>query len=134
MIYLRFYAKADKWYGLSLIFCLLMSLLTGFMTGCSTSPKDIRPSYVSSTHYYHYNCEQLSMELERIKEKITELSGEQKGESIKDKIAVGGSLIFWPALFLTIGHDHKKELAQLKGEYDSIKEIQIFKKCSVCKQ
>lgn len=102
------------------------------LSACTTNPKNIGAAYVSPLKYADYDCDQLVIEASRVEQKVNDLFGHLKKENSKDKWAVGvGMVIFWPALLFTAGNDSAKETeyAQLKGEYEAIREVQVQKKC-----
>jgi hypothetical protein len=42
-----------------------------------------------------------------------------------------GLVVFWPALFLMAqGEDQKNEIASLKGQYETIRDVAVKKNCS----
>lgn len=71
------------------------------------------------------------MEAQRISGRVSQLSGIQDQKATNDAIATGVALvIFWPAAFLVGGDDHNSaELARLKGEFETIEQVSIQKKC-----
>jgi len=109
----------------------IIFVFTFCFMGCSSMPSDIKPSYIPASRYIMFDCNQLAMELERVRAKLKVISDDQKGESRKDKLAIAGSLLFIPLALFTIGHDHKHELAELKGQQESILEAQILKRCTM---
>jgi hypothetical protein len=102
------------------------------VSGCASSSSDITASYVSPIQYQPYDCAQLSSEAQRIQNKANRLAGQLDNASSNDAaIAVGGALLFWPALFALGGNDAQEaEFASLKGEHDAVEQAAIAKKCS----
>ncbi len=99
--------------------------------GCASSSDKITAQYVSPLQYTSYDCGQLSMEAQRISGRVAQLSGVQDQKATNDAIATGVAIVvFWPAAFLVGGNDQNSaELARLKGEFDSIEQVSIQKKC-----
>lgn len=103
-----------------------------FIQGCATAPEKIEAKYVSPLLYQSYNCEQLALELRRIGTKTQSAITGQKSEANKDAAVMGvGFILFWPALlFFANDEDRGEELAQLKGEMETMEHVAIQKKCS----
>ncbi len=99
--------------------------------GCASSADKIGAQYVSPLQFSNYDCTQLSLEAQRISSRVAHLSGVQDQKATNDAIATGVALvIFWPAAFLVGGNDQNSaELARLKGEFETIEQVAIQKKC-----
>jgi len=99
--------------------------------GCASTADKIGAQYVSPLQYSNFDCTQLSLEAQRISSRVAQLSGIQDQKATNDAIATGVALvIFWPAAFLVGGNDHNSaELARLKGEFETIEQVSIQKKC-----
>ena len=99
--------------------------------GCASSSDKITAQYVSPLQYSNYDCSQLGMEAQRISGRVAQLSGVQDQKATNDAIATGVAIVvFWPAAFLVGGNDHNSaELARLKGEFETIEQVSIQKKC-----
>jgi len=99
--------------------------------GCASSADKIGAQYVSPLQFSSYDCSQLSLEAQRISSRVALLSGVQDQKATNDAIATGVALvIFWPAAFLVGGNDENSaELARLKGEFETIEQVAIQKKC-----
>ena len=107
-------------------------ILVTFAIGCATHPNKIKATYVSPLQYKDCSCEQLQEELNRLNRKISIVSAQQRREAIKDAIGLSiGLFLFWPALFLMIGHDRGAELAGLKGEYEALENMAKQKECNI---
>jgi len=105
-----------------------------FLFGCASNPDKIDSTYVSPLVYQNYDCQQLAMESDHIGRRTTELYHRLKAERKADNWQMGiGLVLFWPALFFLEGGDGPEaaEYAQLKGEYEAVRENTIQKKCSV---
>jgi len=100
--------------------------------GCSKKSTKIEPAYVSPARFQHLECDQIRAELVQVSARVREASGHQDDEANKDAVALGvGLVLFWPALFFMIGDDRKAEIANLKGEYDALKQVATQKNCDV---
>lgn len=109
----------------------ILAATLGICTGCASSSDKIGAQYVSPLQYSSYDCSQLSLEAQRISSRVAQLSGVQDQKATNDAIATGVALvIFWPAAFLVGGNDHNSaELARMKGEFETIEQVAIQKKC-----
>jgi hypothetical protein len=109
---------------------ILAATLT-LSAGCASTADQIGPQYVSPLQYSNYDCSQLALEAQRISARVGHLSGAQDQKATNDAIATGVALvIFWPAAFLVGGNDQNSaELARLKGEFETIEQVAIQKKC-----
>lgn len=103
------------------------------LSGCSTASKDISSTYVSPMQYQPYDCQQLSMEAQRIQTRVVELGGRLDQAATNDKAIMGvGLVLFWPALFALGGTKQQEaEYARLRGEFDAVQQAAIEKKCSL---
>ena len=105
-------------------------VIMAFFSGCSQHSNRISGNYVSPGQYQNYSCDQIQIELNRVRSQVSILSGQQDKEATKDAFAFGiGMLLFWPALFFMIGDDKKDELQRLKGEYNALSSMSNQKKC-----
>lgn len=108
--------------------------LTGFLAACASKPEDIGTQYVSPLQYQHYDCQQISMEMQRISTRVSELAGQLDKKASNDAAQMGvGLVLFWPALFFLEGGDgpQAQEYSRLKGEFDALEKTAIEKKCSI---
>ncbi len=105
--------------------------ITMALAGCATSSKDIAASYASPMQFQAYDCDQLSAEAQRIRSRVSQLSGRLDKAADNDKwIMAAGLLLVWPALFALGGtKEQEAEYARLKGEYDAIHQSAVLKKC-----
>jgi hypothetical protein len=103
------------------------------LAGCASSADKVGPQYVSPLQYSAYDCNQLSLEAQRITSRVGHLSGVQDQKATNDAIATGVAIVvFWPAAFLVGGNDQNTaELARLKGEFETIEQVAIQKKCNI---
>jgi hypothetical protein len=109
----------------------ILAATLGVCTGCASTADKIGAQYVSPLQYTNYDCSQLGMEAQRISARVAQLSGIQDQKATNDAIATGVALVvFWPAAFLVGGDDHNSaELGRLKGEFETIEQVSIQKKC-----
>jgi hypothetical protein len=109
----------------------IVTFATSFaLAACAASPDDISPQYISPMAYSTYTCPQIHAEMMRVRARATAVAGQQRRESTNDKLAVGASLVFWPALFLLANtSDRREELARLRGEYEALHQAGTLKDC-----
>ena len=101
------------------------------LAGCASTADKIGPQYVSPLQFSAYGCDQLSLEAQRISARVAQLSGVQDQKATNDAIVTGVAIVvFWPAAFLVGGNDQNTaELSRLKGEFETIEQVAIQKKC-----
>lgn len=115
-------------------FRLALTALLVACLGCASGPKKIGAAYVSPLKYKDHDCEQIAMEMDYVSRRTTELYHSLKKASNNDKWQMGvGLILFWPTLFALEGGDgpEASEYAQLKGEYEALRQAAIEKKCSM---
>ena len=100
------------------------------LTACATSAEKVGAAHVSPLKYQSYSCSDIVYELGTIEQEVAQLTGQQNRKARNDKIAVGASLIVWPALFFIATDEVKTELAQAKGEHDALTEAARRKGCA----
>lgn len=100
--------------------------------GCSQKADSIKATYVSPMGYESKSCKQLREEVIRVNKRLSVISGEQAQVADKDAVTMGvGVLLFPPALlFMAQGEDQKAEIGNLKGQYDTIRDVATKKNCS----
>ena len=103
------------------------------VTACASSAKEIQAKYVSPTIYRSFDCEQLSLEADRISRRVSELTGQIDKRAAGDKKQMAVAIIlFWPAaFFLGNNKEQNAELSRLKGESEALQQASIEKKCIV---
>jgi hypothetical protein len=104
------------------------------LSACATQPDEIHTAYVSTLQYKNYDCDQLSMEAERVSARTIELYGSLKETADDDEVQMGvGLLLLWPTLFFLEGGDDARaqEYSRLKGERDAIERVSVQKKCGI---
>lgn len=110
-------------------FWLSLALL---VSACSTNPSKIDAAYVSPLKYKNYDCDQIAMEMDYVGQRTTKLHQRLKSDSTADNWQMGaGLLLFWPSLFLLEGGDGPEtaEYAQLKGEFEALRDNSVRLKC-----
>lgn len=111
---------------ISMVFCLL--------TACASNPDKIDAAYVSPLKYRNYDCDQIALEMDYVGQRTTKLYTRLKKERNKDNAQMGiGLVLFWPALFFLEGGDGPEaaEYAQLKGEFEALRDNSVQKKCRI---
>jgi len=102
------------------------------LVGCATQPENISTQYVSPVQYRGYDCNQMSLEMQRISSRVSQLhaSLDSKADADAAQMAVG-MVIFWPALFFLEGGDGPEaaEYSRLKGEYEALQQMNVQKNC-----
>lgn len=109
--------------------CLLLIL-----AGCATNPDRISTAYVSPLKYKDYSCDQIVLEMDHVGTRTTTLYQNLKKERNADNWQMGiGLVLFWPVLFALEGGDGPEaaEYAQLKGDYEALRETSVVKNCSI---
>lgn len=104
------------------------------LTACATQPEKIPTAYVSPLQYMNYDCDQLSMEAERVSARTIELYRSLKDTADTDEVQMGvGLILLWPTLFWLEGGDDVRatEYSRLKGERDAVEKMSIQKKCGI---
>ncbi|MEK9544243.1 MAG: hypothetical protein VW016_12220, partial [Luminiphilus sp.] len=105
-----------------------------FLLSCASHPDDIDSAYVSPLKYKDYDCDQIALEMDHVGQRTTELYHRLDAEEEADAWQMGiGLVLFWPALFWLEGGDGPEaaEYAQLKGEFEALRETSVAKKCSL---
>lgn len=113
--------------------CMSALLLGLSLTGCASSASEIGPAYVSPIQFQHLNCQQISMEMERVSMRVQQVSGVQDDKKTSDAIATGVAIVvFWPAAFFIKGDGNTAaELARLKGEFEALERAGVEKNCGM---
>ena len=107
--------------------------LVGALSACAQASGDVRPVYTPATAYADYNCDQLQAKLLEIQQQVMTVSGQQDQKRKIDQAATGvGLVLFWPALIaMPLTADHKRELGELKGQYEAIGRESEVKQCRI---
>tara|TARA_E500000178_G_scaffold346802_1_gene399013 strand:- start:62 stop:493 length:432 start_codon:yes stop_codon:yes gene_type:complete len=101
---------------------------------CATNPDKIAAAYVSPFKYRAYNCDQLAEEMDYIGQRTLQLDQRPKADRDADNWQMGVELVLvWPALFALEGGEGPEatEYAQLKGEYEALRQTTVRKECSL---
>ena len=101
------------------------------LTACVSNPDKIDAAYVSPLKYKDYDCDQLSMEMDHVGRRTTELYRRLKKDRTNDNWQMGVGIFFWPVLFALEGGDGPEaaEYARLQGEYEALRENVVARKC-----
>lgn len=113
---------------------LLSLLALGLIVGCASNPNKIDAAYVSPLKYAGYDCEQITTEMSHVERRTNVLYQNLKKERNADNWQMGvGLVLFWPTLFALEGGDgaEASEFAQLKGEYEALRDVSVQKKCGI---
>ena len=105
-----------------------------FLAACASQPNKIPAQSVSTLSYKDYDCDQLSMEADRVNRRVGELYSSLKKTADGDAVQMGvGLVLFWPALFFLEGGDgpEAQEYARMKGERQAIETVAIRRKCDI---
>lgn len=114
--------------SISMVF--LVSATT--LSGCATSSENTHAPYVLPSQFQTYSCDELSAEIDRIQNRVIQLTGKSKdNHPTKDKWTLGTDLsLSWAALFALGGtKEQEAEYIQLKSEYDALQQWAVAKKC-----
>jgi hypothetical protein len=101
--------------------CLLMVL-----SACAQKPEAIQAAYVSPTTYSDFNCRALAAEAVRVDNALLQASAQQKKARTND--TVGVILLGLPTSSLS-GGNVAPQIAQLKGQKQTLEQTQIKKGC-----
>ena len=109
-------------------------LLVFFLAGCASQPDTLATQHISPDHYQNLDCVQISMEMERTSQRISELYKSLKKTADDDAAQMGvGLILLWPTLFFLEGGDGPQaaEYSRLKGEYEALESAAIRKNCTI---
>lgn len=104
------------------------------LAGCASNPDKIGAAYVSPLKYKDYDCDQIAIEMDSVGHRTTQLYYSLRKKRKGDNWQMGvGLVLFWPALFALEGGDGPEaaEYAQLKGEYEALRDVSVQKKCGI---
>ena len=101
------------------------------LAGCAVSSTKIASQSISPMQYAGYDCQQISLESNRIQTRINALRSQIDTRAQNDQALTGvGLLVFWPALFFLGGNPAEEaEYARLMGEQEALGQASIVKKC-----
>ena len=103
-------------------------LLVFFLAGCASQPDTLATQHISPEQYQDLDCVQISMEMERTSQRISELYKSLKKTADDDAAQMGvGLILLWPTLFFLEGGDGPQaaEYSRLKGEYEALESAAI---------
>ena len=108
---------------------LLTILGVVLISSCASSPENIKALPHRDEVYSNHSCEEIEIERLRIQDAVAEATGQQRAARKKDQALV---LLFPAALLLKDGDDETAvQLAQLKGQFESIERVSTDKGCAV---
>ena len=116
--------------------------LLGFATllavaSCASNPDNIQAAYVSPLKYAEYDCAQIGQEMGYVEQRTNNLYQNLRAKRRGDNWQMGvGLVLFWPTLFALEGGDgpDATEYAQLKGEYEALRQNSVQKRCNLAYQ
>eukprot|EP00873_Tetraselmis_striata_P030726 jgi/Tetstr1/450990/TSEL_038026.t1 len=103
------------------------------VAGCATPPKDIAPTYVSTSLYQNLTCNQLRAEAEAVSARSQAAYGlQEKNRGNDAAMTTVGIVLFWPALFFMKGDGATAaDVARIKGEMQAIEQVNRLKNCGI---
>lgn len=109
------------------IMCII-ALLS--MVSCAVQPDRIKAQYMNASYFTRLSCSDILFEKDKAYRELSVLVSKQTKEANKDAIGFWvGMFLFWPAIFLMIGSDHKEDIAELKGRIEALDSVIIQKGC-----
>ena len=114
--------------------CGALLSVSVMLSACATHPNKISAAYVSPVKYQTYDCQQVGLEQSNIEQRTNVLYHRLKGRNNSDKWMMGiGLVVAWPALLFMKGNNgaENTEYAQLKGEYEALRQASVQKKCQL---
>ena len=101
------------------------------LSGCASKSSEITGNNLSMGKYTNYSCEQIKHRVYTVNSELQTVSIEQDSTSSKDSIAMGvGLIVFAPAvLLIATGDDNEDKIANLKGEYNALRDEAYKKDC-----
>jgi len=100
-------------------------------TSCASKPSELGTTFVSPAMYSNYDCDQISTEMMRYNNQVTELTAQQSKVYKNDQMMGWvGTFFLWP-LYLFIKGDGEvaAELKSAKGTLEALQKISVEKKC-----
>lgn len=110
---------------------------SALLLGCASNPNSIDATFVSPLKYANYDCNQIAQEMGYLEQRTNVLYQNLQRKRTNDNWAMGvGMVLFWPALFALDGGDGPEatEYAQLKGEYEALRQNTVSKSCNIAMQ
>ena len=100
------------------------------LSACAQNAANVTASHVPAATYQSLACQQLRNEHAKSKHNLDDLTQKQQSAANADTVAVGASLVFWPALIvLAATPDHAEALSQAKGTEAALRENIASKGC-----
>ena len=94
--------------------------------GCAPAPEAIAPAYVSPVPYKALDCAEIGEEIARVDAALAQVSQKQRDASDAD--AIGVALTGFPVASMA-NDDIQGQVAQLKGEQRTVREVGAAKGC-----
>jgi hypothetical protein len=101
------------------------------VSGCASSSDEIGAAYVSPLTYQNYSCDQIRIEMNRLRSRVSALGGQLDEKASADDWQMGiGLVLFWPTLFFIDGDGTEAaEYARIKGESEALEQAATMKNC-----
>lgn len=101
------------------------------VSGCASSSDEIAAAYVSPLTYERYSCDQVRIEMDRLRSRVSSLGGQLDEKASTDDWQMGvGLVLFWPTLFFLDGDGTEAaEFSRIKGEYEALQQAATMKNC-----
>lgn len=111
----------------------LTIVLAASAAACAPKADKIAGTYTPVALYENLTCQQLVKEAWTVSNRAHSAANLQNRHRVEDEVVItAGVLVLWPALFFTHGRDATTaEVAQLKGEMESIEAASVAKNCGI---
>lgn len=113
---------------LKIIDTVTVLIVLFLMSGCAAAPASIAPMQISESKYSNYDCDQLSLEQDKLTTELTMYSMTQ--EQTKANDALGVFMLGLPLGSMS-GGNKAPEISMLKGEIKAIHIIGTGKDCNL---
>ncbi len=92
-------------------------------TGCATHPNLLETKQISPTQYNEFNCEDVGLEIENVRQKAVTLNSSLSARSSLDAVQLAAATVFIiPLLVLDYGDTPEgAEFSRLKGEHEALR-------------
>ena len=113
---------------------LLITAAVLAVAACAPKPENVKSTYVPASTYQSLTCNQIAAEAINVSNRVHDASGVERRHRGQDQaITAAGLVVFWPALFVTHGHNASSatDLAQLKGDIEALEAVSTQKKCGI---
>ena len=115
------------------IFLVALITISLLITSCASKPSELTATFVSPGIYNNYDCDQISVEMQRFTGQVSDLTGQQN-KIYKNDQTMGwvGTMFLWP-LYLLIKGDGEiaSQLKTAKGTLQALQQVSVEKKCGM---